>query len=140
MENETSIKNETAQLGISNEYPLFPELTEQGKQEAQDLIIKFQKILKEKAEEIMSSISSDFYTDIINEVESDHWINYRTKLLNGLCNYSNKKTQNSYDYDRIRKSIYENHKEDIVKDLNQDLLAEIEDLKRQLKKAYEQSF
>lgn len=120
-----------------NEYPLFPELTEQGKQEAQELMNKFEKKLKEKALEIMRDVASEFYCDILNEVESDHWTNYRSKLLKGLCNYSNKQKQGSYDFDRIRKAIYENHKEEIVKDLNQDLLAEIEDLKRQLKRAYE---
>ena len=121
-----------------NEYPLFPELTEQGKKEAQDLMNKFEQKLKEKALEVMEQITTDFYVDIVNEVESDHWTNYRTKLLNGLCDYSkNKSKHGNHDFDRIRKAIYENHKKEIVKDLNQDLLAEIEDLKRQLKRAYE---
>ena len=121
-----------------NEYPLFPELTEQGKKEAQDLMNKFEQKLKEKALEVMEQITTDFYVDIVNEVESDHWTNYRTKLLNGLCDYSNNKSKHgNHDFDRIRKAIYENHKKEIVKDLNQDLLAEIEDLKRQLKRAYE---
>ena len=120
-----------------NEYPLFPELTEQGKQEAQDLMTKFEKKLKEKALQVMKEITNDFYSDILSEIESDHWTNYRTKLLNGLCNYCNKDKQGKYDFDRIRKAIYENHKEEIVKDLNQDLLAEIEDLKHRLKRAYE---
>ena len=120
-----------------NKYTLFPELSEQGKQEAQELMNKFEKKLKEKTLEIMGDIACEFYCDILNEVESDHWTNYRSKLLKGLCNYSNKEKQGSYDLDRIRKAIYENHKEEIVKDLNQDLLAEIEDLKRQLKRAYE---
>ena len=120
-----------------NEYPLFPELSEQGKQEAQDLMNKFEKKPKEKALEIMGDISKDFYCDILNEVESDHWINYRTKIVAGLCDYSNKQRQGGYDFDRIRRSIYEKHKEEIIKDLNQDLLTEIENLKRQLKRAFE---
>ncbi|MFY7988745.1 MAG: hypothetical protein ACOVNP_07685 [Flavobacterium sp.] len=98
---------------------------------------KFEQKLKEKALEIMGDIAGEFYCDILNEVESDHWSNYRSKLLNGLCNYSNKYKQGKYDFDRIRKAIYENHKEEIVKDLNQDLLAEIERLERELKQAYE---
>ena len=123
-----------------NEYPLFPELTEEGKNQAQDLMVKFEQKLKERAVEVMKDITNDFYTDILNEIESDHWTNYRTKLLEGLCNYENAKKHSKHDFDRIRRSIYENHKEEIVKDLNQDLLAEIEDLKRQLKRAYERSF
>jgi len=120
-----------------NEYTLFPELTEQGKQEAQDLMIKFEQKLKEKTVEVMKDITNDFYCDILNEVESDHWTNYRTKLLEGLCNYNNRTKYGKHDFDRIRKAIYENHKDEIIKDLNQDLLVEIEDLKRQLKRAYE---
>ena len=124
-------------METQNEYPLFPELTEQGKQEAQDLMIKFEQKLKEKAVEAMKDITNDFYCDILNEVESDHWTNYRTKLLEGLCNYKNRTRHGKHDFDRIRKAIYENHKDEIIKDLNQDLLAEIEDLKHQLKQAYE---
>ena len=123
-----------------NEYPLFPELTEQGKKEAQDLMIKFEKRLKERAVEIMKDITTDFYCDILNEVESDHWSNYRTKLLNALCDYNNKGKQGAHDFDRIRKAIYRKHKEDIVKDLNQDLLDEIKDLKRELRRSYENRF
>ena len=119
-----------------DEYPLFPELTEQGKIEAQNLMIKFEQILKEKSLEILEKITTEFYTDILNEIESDHWTNYRTKLLNGLCDYSNKKKQGSYDFDRIRMSIYRNHKEEIIKDLNKDLLSEIDRLKGELEKAY----
>lgn len=118
---------------MSIEYPLFPELTEQGKQEAQKLMSKFEVQLKEHALKIMQEITTDFYCDILHEIESDHWTNYRTKLLNGLCNYSNKSIQGSYDFDRIRKSIYENHKEEIVKDLNQDLVEEVERLKETIK-------
>jgi hypothetical protein len=112
------------------EYPLYPELTEQGKKEAQELINKFEANLKEQAIKIMEEITTDFYCNVLNEIESDHWINYRSKILNELCNYSNKSIQASNDYDRIRKSIYKHHKEDIIKDLNQDLLKEIEMLKK----------
>jgi len=115
------------------EYPLYPELTEQGNQQAQDLMNKFEKTLKESATQIMSNITTDFYCDILNEVEGDQWTNYRTKMVNALCDYKNK-PHAKYDFDRIRKSIYRNHKEEIVKDLNQDLLAEIEDLKKRIKR------
>ena len=118
------------------EYPLFPELTEQGKIEAQNLMTKFEKRLKEKAIEIIKEITTDFYCDILNEIESDHWTNYRTKIVNGLSDYTNKHKSGSYDFDRIRKSIYRNHKSEIIKDLNQDLLQEIERLKSQLEQAY----
>ncbi len=117
------------------EYPLFPELTEEGKKQAQDLMIKFDKLLVERAKDLMETITNDFYYDIANEVEGDHWTNYRNKLLDGLCNYDNK-SHSKHDFDKIRKAIYKNHKEEIVKDLNQDLLEEVKDLKKKLEDAY----
>lgn len=114
---------------MKEEYPLFPELTEQGKEEAQALINKFEIKIKEIAVDVIKDITTDFYCHVLNEIESDHWQNYRTKLINGLCDYSNK-DKATYDFSRIRKAIYDNHKDEIVKDLNQDLLKQIEDLKR----------
>ena len=124
---------------MKTEDTFYPELTEQGKQQAQDLMIKFEKTLKESAINIISKFSEDFYCDVLHEVESDHWTNYRTKILNAICDYSNKK-DNSYEFDRIRKAIYRKHKDEIVKDLNQDLLKEISDLKEQLNQAFSRRF
>ena len=117
----------------NKEHMFFPELTDQGKQEAQDLMIKFEKTLKESAKQIMSEFSTEFYYDILSEIESDQWTNYRTKIVTAICDYGNKKNM-SYDFDRIRKSIYRHHKEEIVKDLNQDLIEEIIKLKKQITK------
>ncbi len=111
----------------------YPELTEQGKREAQDLMNKFEVNLKESAKNIIEEMTTDFYCDVLNEIESDHWTNYRTKILNAICDYGNDENK-SHDFDRIRKAIYRKHKEEIVKDLNQDLLKEIEDLKEERSK------
>ncbi|MDA3779665.1 MAG: hypothetical protein PF487_05480 [Bacteroidales bacterium] len=121
------------------EYQFFPELTDDGKQQAQDLMIKFEKTLKESATKIISEFSTDFYCDVLNEIESDHWVNYRTKIVNAICNYSNKKS-GSYDFDRIRKAIYMHNKEEIIKDLNQDLLEEISNLKKEITRIYKSRF
>ena len=113
------------------EYPFYPELTEIGKQQAQDLMIKFEVELKKSAIKIITDFSTDFYCDVLNEIESDHWANYRRKIVNALCDYRNKdKSKN--DFDRIRLSIFHNHKEEIIKDLNQDMVKQIADLKNQL--------
>ena len=120
---------------IDNEYPFYPELTDAGKQQAQDLMIKFEKTLKESATKIISEFYTDFYCEVLHEIESDHWTNYRTKILNALCNYTNK-SKLPYDFDRIRIAIFHAHKEEIVKDLNQDLVNQIKDLKEQIKKYY----
>ena len=115
-----------------NEYPFYPELTEEGKEQAQKLMIEFEKALKEKAIKIIEDFSTNFYFNVLNEIESDHWTNYRTKILTGLCNYTDNKNHLKYDFARIRESIFRHHKEEIIKDLNQDLLEEIERHKKRI--------
>jgi hypothetical protein len=45
--------------------------------------------------------------------------------------------QASYDFAKIRRAIFEEYRDEIVSDLNQDLLAEIERLKDQLERERE---
>ena len=106
-----------------------PELNEQGQQEAQDLMNKFEKDLKQAALKIMEECSNTFYSDILSSIESDHWTNYRTKILNSICNYNGIRT---YEAARIRKAIYQEYKEEINKHLNQDLLRRIAHLEKLL--------
>jgi len=49
-----------------NEYPFYPELTEEGKEQAQKLMIEFEKALKEKAIKIIEDFSTDFYCNVLN--------------------------------------------------------------------------
>ena len=114
---------------MNEEYPLYPELTEQGKEEAQRIMDSFKLRLKEMMREVLSEL----YTNVSYYVESDHWTNYRNAILDGFKGYTNGREDHSYDYKQLRQAIYANHKEEIVKDLNQDLLEEIESLKQQLK-------
>jgi hypothetical protein len=113
---------------MNNQYPQYPELTETGKKQAQELMIKFEKELKESAIKIMQNITNEFYYDIVNEIESDQWSNYRSKILDYLKGY--KSGHCEYDFNTIRRAIYMNHKDEIVKDLNQDLLKKNDELRR----------
>lgn len=113
---------------MSQEYPLFPKLTEAGQQEAQDLIEDFRKRLKEVAEEVIGNL----YCDVIQYIESDSWTNFRNELLSGLTKYPNRRIQGEYDFKKIRQAIYKEHKEEIDKDLDQDNLKKIKDLEKQI--------
>ena len=112
---------------MSDEYPLYPELTEQGKKEAQRIMDSFKPMITKLVEDILS----DLYTNVSYYVESDHWDNYRNALMDGFMGYGNR--HHKHDFAELRQAIYENHKERIVKDLNQDLVEEIENLKQQIK-------
>ena len=114
---------------MSKEFPLFPELPEDGEKEAVKLIGKFKESLKKAADEAIG----DLYCEIIPHIESDSWTNYRNFLMAGLQNYANKDIQGTHDFKKIRQSIFNEFREDIVVDLNQDMVEEIESLKEQLK-------
>lgn len=111
---------------MSEEYPLYPELSEEGKKEAQQLISGFKELLKKAAEEVISTL----YTDVVEYIETDSWRNFRNQIMDGFQNYNNRKIQSAYDFKEIRQAILKEHREDIIKDLNQDMVKEIESLKK----------
>lgn len=110
---------------------LYPELSQEGIQDLQKLMDKFEKNLNEFATDLIRNTTRDFYCNISPFIESDHWTNYRSQILSKLMDYGNEEVGKD-ERDKIRRAIYRNHKEEIVKDLNQDLLKEIQDLKNEL--------
>lgn len=119
---------------MSKEYPLYPELTEQGKEEAQKIMDSF----KPKLAKLLDEVMGDLYTDVSYYVEGDHWTNYRNDLMEGFKGYKNGGANHACDYKDLRQAIYTNHKEEIVKDLNQDLVEENEKLKADIERLYNQ--
>jgi hypothetical protein len=111
---------------MSEQYPLFPKLSEDGNKDAQAIIDKFKEAIKKVADEAIS----DFYCDVALYIESDSWGNFRNEIMDGFRNYDNRKIQGKYDFKVIRQAILNHHREDIVADLNQDMLEEIEGLKK----------
>ena len=113
---------------MEDEYPLYPELPEAGKVEAQKLIDGFKDKLKKAADEAIT----EMYCDVAVFIESDSWSNYRNKMMEGFKDYGNRKIQGDYDFKEIRKKIFEEYRDEIVEDLNLDLVDEIVELKKQL--------
>jgi hypothetical protein len=111
-----------------NEYPLYPELSEEGKKEAQQLIENFKVNLLKAAEEVIATL----YCDVINDIESDSWANFRNQIMCGFKNYENRKIQNRWDFKIIREEIFKEFKMDIISDLDKDILNENEQLKKQI--------
>jgi len=119
---------------MSKEYPLYPELTEEGKLEAQRIMDSFKPRIKSLIEELMR----DLYTDVVYYVESDSWTNYRNDLINGFRDYAQNSEKNKCEFKELRKAIYNNNKEEIDRDLNADLVKEVEDLKKTIERLQEQ--
>jgi len=110
---------------MKNEFPLYPKLCENGKKEAEMLFAGF----KEKFRKIADEVLGELYADVATHIESDSWGNYRSQIMNGMKNYENRMLQGEFDFEEIRRKIYEEHREEIIKDLNQDLVKENEKLK-----------
>jgi len=120
-------------MSDKKEFPLYPELSEQGNIEAVKLIEKFKKDLVKAADEAIG----DLYCEIIPHIESDSWSNFRNDLMDGFKNYGHRKIQSPYDFKEIRQQIYNDFREDIIPDLNQDLVEENEKLKADIKRMQE---
>lgn len=115
---------------MCEKYPLYPELTDQGKEEAQKIMDSF----KPKIKAMMDELLGELYSDVSYYVESDHWTNYRNAIMDGFKNYGSGKPSHDYDYYELRQAIYQNHKDEIVSDLNQDLVAENKKLKDEIER------
>ena len=111
-----------------NEYPLFPELSEEGKAEAQLLIDSFKDKLTKVAEETIANL----YTDAVSYIESDSWTNFRNQIMDGFKDYDNRKIQGEWNFKEIRAEIFKQFKSDIITDLNQDIYEENLKLKQQI--------
>lgn len=120
---------------MSGGHPLYPELTEQGKEEAQKIMDSF----KPKLAKLLDEVMGDLYTDVSYYVDSDHWVNYRNALMDGFNGYTHGKPDHKYCYKELRQAIYKNHKEEIVKDLNQDLVEENERLRATINQLQDQA-
>ena len=113
---------------MTDKYPLYPRLTEQGEVEAQKIMDSFKPKIKALIDELMG----DLYCDVSYHVESDHWSNFRNELMDGFKGYKQGAAVHTYDFAELRKAIYDNNKEEIVKDLNQDLVEEVKRLKEHI--------
>lgn len=113
---------------MNNDFPLYPELPEDGKKEAQALIDNFKTELVKAAENAIG----DLYCDVVEHIESDSWTNYRNHIMDGFKDYGNRKIQGEHEFKEIRQAIYREFRDEIIVDLNQDLVKENNDLKEQV--------
>ena len=112
---------------MSKEYPFYPGLTEEGERQAKLFLESF----KEKMKGIVDEVIGEAYVHCLGYIESDAWMNFRNEIMGGLMNYDNKEKA-TYDFKRIRRKIFEEYRDEIIKDLSQDLVEENERLKLQI--------
>ena len=100
----------------------YPELNESGIKEHEQIMDKFKSQMIEIVEETLSNS----YCDVSHYIESDSWSNYRRDIMKGLKGYP---SLLKYDFREVRKLILEEHRDQIIQDINEDLLREVQDLK-----------
>ncbi len=103
-------------------YPLYPELTEQGKIEAQAIMDSFKPRLKDMMDEVLGEL----YCDVVQHIESDSWTNFKASIMDAMRQYEMTGESKMMDYELkvIRDAVYNDHKDELIKDLNKDLLEE----------------
>ena len=114
---------------MSDKYPLFPRLSDEAQEQAQRLMDGF----KVKMKKICDETLGELYVDVSMYIESDNWTNFRNELMDGFQDYRNEKIQGQFDFKKIRAKIFEEYREEIIKDLPADLIEEIKSLKEKIK-------
>lgn len=109
----------------------FPELSEQGNQDALHVIERAKSKLQKVAEEAISEI----YVNILPHIETDSWINYREECRLALqTKYLNKETASSEDawamY--IREAIFVQFRSELEQGIIADLQKRIKLLEQQI--------
>jgi len=108
-----------------------PELTPQAYEDAEELLKTFKERILTEAQTILNDVAGKLYCDVLPYIESDSWSNFRSNILNELVsNYPSRKS--TYDFKKLRKIIFEENREEIIQDLNQDLVDENIRLKSRL--------
>lgn len=118
---------------MSENYPLYPQLSEQGVKEFEAAIEQFKKKLAKAAEETIGNL----YQDLSLYIESDHWTNYRNKIVAGFRQYDCGQADSRINFKELREAVFREHRDELIEDLNADLQEENERLKDQVKRLQE---
>ena len=110
--------------------------SEQMSKEAQEYIDLFKERMKKVADEVLGEV----YCNLMPHIESDSWTNYRNYIRFGFSKeWTGDAWRREYHTD-LRNQIFNEHKEELIPLLNQDLLERIESLEMQLKHAYDRRY
>lgn len=117
---------------MSEQFPQYPELTEDAELLAQKFIDSKKDHLKKLIKEVSEEVLGDIYTDVATWIKCDSWSNFRQQIIDFVCDYGRLREHYSWDAQKIRKRIFQEYKEELIEDLNQDNLEEIKRLKEDI--------
>jgi len=105
-------------------------------QEGQEFINKFKSKMKDACEEILGNV----YCDLMPQIASDAWINYRNVLRNRFARENAKDEALSEWGTDLRKKIFQENKKEIIKMLNEDLVKRARILEERQAESWEKYF
>jgi len=118
------------------------DLTEKAQKEFEAFMQRSRQTIANVIRDEADKIISEVYTDFGMHLSSDAWVNYRellrTEMRGGLYRQVTDDVESQWARS-VRAMIVEEHKDKLVGLLNSDLLAQIEDLRRELSQAYKRS-
>ena len=93
-------------------------MSDEQKAECERLIESFKKNLTKAADEAISNL----YVDILPHIESDTFLNFKNDAMSAIKGYATRYVLDTGDYTglAIRNQIYQEHKEEIAKLIDQD--------------------
>lgn len=106
------------------------DLTDEGRAQAQGVLDSLQAAMQTAVTNAASDALGALYADYPKWIDTDAWGNFRQALFEGLSDYS--ENRDLYDFRAVRAKLLEEHREDIIADLDQDHLRRIEELEQQL--------
>jgi hypothetical protein len=109
----------------------FPELSEQGNQDALHLVERFKSKLQTVAEEMIGEL----YCNLIPHIETDAWTNYREEcrlaLQKEYCQSETASSEQAWAF-YVRKAIFVQFREELEKGIIADQVKEIARLREML--------
>lgn len=117
---------------MSEQFPQYPELTEEAELLAQKFIDSKKDHIKKLIKEVSEEVLGDIYTDVASWIKCDSWSNFRQQIIDFVCDYGRLREHCDWDAQKIRKRIFQEYKEELIEDLNQDNLKKIKELEEQI--------
>ena len=92
-------------------------LTDEAKQEAEQLLSMFTEKMQGIAEEIIG----DVYVKLMPYIDTDTWSNVRNQFIDDLRHYPQLCNHHAYDIKAIRRKMLDEYRDEIVNDIITDL-------------------
>ncbi len=102
--------------------------TNEQNTELEKYIEKKLEHFKDKMSSLAEDVMENLYCDALPYFEQDLIVNLKKKLMHDFLDY-NADLHFTDDFKKLRKKIFDEHKEEIIKHLDQDNLEKIEELK-----------